>query len=970
MKRWVPVLLVASCVDRGTPPIAGELAVSEVASKNAGGGPFAARDELGEYDDWIELEVGADHRIDLAGLLISDTKGNPSRFSIDDDEPVTAEPGSRVLLFADGETHQGPLHLPFKLDAGGESLVVSTPDGVLLSEVDVPALRAGESFASVDGAFTVCTTPTPGAPNACAPKQPPPKTTYAPYDWPDLWPPPIASDVVLAEIDPAGDWIEIHNRSERAIDLASLSLTWGGTRVPGDVSTSSSAALSGSLAPSARAVIATPGLRSSARTILAGPGVLDEEMFEAVEAGTVLALPEDGSGLRIACANGTPGEPNATCDAPVRRARPAFLRAIRSQADFDAVAEAGKGESLGARSMKFIIDRNDGNRVYFFDSERWILHFDWIWEAIEKNTPFDLCDPEQRSEHLRQWGIFSQQNYFVIEARRYYLGTVLFYPDSGVSTIEFTPGDRISPEMIREAFFLVASKIQGGEAFGFRPVTSRLESAARQIEGTLPIVGIDAPFEGQTFQILNPGVAYGVLEVVKAEELGEAPVSFQTIAILDALPNDVPPIGGTITEAFQTPLAHVNVLAQNRGTPNMALRGARTDPRLVPFIGRLARLDVRDGGFEIRAATSTEAEAFWQMRREQTGTFVPAKDLSVRDIVDLSTAGFGDIPRIGAKAAQFAELSNLDWFRSGGGVTGPCALTRLDRRLPVPRPAFAIPFARYHDHLVDNGIDALLADFLADTEAQQNPVLRRQRLTEIQTAIRTSPVDPAFLAQLDLHIRAHYGLERVRFRSSTNVEDLAGFNGAGLYESASAQAGSGVRSIADALRTVWASAWSFRGYEERTLFGVVQSEVEMGVLIHRGFPAEEVNGVAITRNVINPASHGFYINAQAGEISVVNPETGDLPEQLLYQLFFPPEVLVLARSTVTGGAPLLEDAELHRLACALSAAHNHFRDHYRSTIPEAKFAVDVEWKIDGGEVILKQARPWVERREIQTACNP
>ena len=27
-----------------------------------------------------------------------------------------------------------------------------------------------------------------------------------------------------------------------------------------------------------------------------------------------------------------------------------------------------------------------------------------------------------------------------------------------------------------------------------------------------------------------------------------------------------------ITEEFQTPLSHVNVLAQNRGTPNMGLR--------------------------------------------------------------------------------------------------------------------------------------------------------------------------------------------------------------------------------------------------------------------------------------------------------------------------------------------------------------------------------------------------------------
>ena len=43
----------------------------------------------------------------------------------------------------------------------------------------------------------------------------------------------------------------------------------------------------------------------------------------------------------------------------------------------------------------------------------------------------------------------------------------------------------------------------------------------------------------------------------------------------DDVPNDIPLVGGLITEAFQTPLAHVNVLSQNRGTPNAGLAGAR-----------------------------------------------------------------------------------------------------------------------------------------------------------------------------------------------------------------------------------------------------------------------------------------------------------------------------------------------------------------------------------------------------------
>ena len=145
----------------------------------------------------------------------------------------------------------------------------------------------------------------------------------------------------------------------------------------------------------------------------------------------------------------------------------------------------------------------------------------------------------------------------------------------------------------------------------------------------------------------------------------------------------------------------------------------------------------------------------------------------------------------------------------------------------------------------------------------------------------------------------------------------------------------------------------------------------MGVLIHRGYPAEEANGVAISRNVVDPGGFGHYINAQIGEISVVNPESGDLPEQIVYKPYNPPEIVVLGRSTVTGGAAVLAETEVHRLGCMLQAAHNHFRDHYVPAVPADRFAIDVEFKIDGAtrEVFFKQARPWIERRTVENNCE-
>ncbi len=730
-------------------------------------------------------------------------------------------------------------------------------------------------------------------------------------------------------------------------------------------------ALSGTVPPHSQASFDAPELAQSGHVALFGSDgtVWDREVYDAIAAGTVLALPPDGRGIRLACTNASRDAPNPECTFAERTGRPDVLHVLRAPSDFDAISEHGKETTAGARSIKFVVDRQDGNQVYFFESEKWALHFEWIWEAIEHKAPFDLCDPASRALHDQQWVQFSQINYFAIDQRRFYLGTILFYPETNLYTVEFAAGDRIAPWMMREAFFLVTARLPQGREYALRPVTTRQETAALEIEGTLPIIPIDQPFDGVTFQPLNPGVAFGVLELVKADEIDTAPVSFQTIAILDEIPNDVPPLGGTITEAFQTPLAHVNVLAQNRGTPNMALVNASTDPRLMPHLGELVRFEVTANGFDIRSATSTEAEAFWRMRREATGTFVPPEDLSPHDLVDLSTAGFDDVSRIGAKASQYAELMNLDWFRSAGGIVGACAFSRPDDHLPMQRPAFAVPFSRYREHLHAHGIDAKIDALLADEEALANPVLRREKLDEIRTLIRDAPVDPALLSELDGLIRQNFGHDRVRFRSSTNVEDLAGFNGAGLYTSASGQVDSDVRAIEDALRTVWASAWSFRGFEERALFGVDQHHVDMGVLIHRGYPSEEANGVAISRNVVDPGGFGYYINAQVGEISVVNPVSGDLPEQILYKAYTPPEVVVLARSTATGGAPVLQEAEIHRLGCILQGIHNHFRDHYRDAIPPERFAADVEFKVDGPDrsVYVKQARPWIEHRPV-SAC--
>ncbi len=90
----------------------------------------AYADEYGEYDDWIELYNAGDTDIDIAGMYISDNVDDPTAYQIPSGKAVTTIPaGGFLVLWADGQTDQGTLHLPFKLSSGGEAIVLTASDG-------------------------------------------------------------------------------------------------------------------------------------------------------------------------------------------------------------------------------------------------------------------------------------------------------------------------------------------------------------------------------------------------------------------------------------------------------------------------------------------------------------------------------------------------------------------------------------------------------------------------------------------------------------------------------------------------------------------------------------------------------------------------------------------------------------------------------------------------------------------------
>ena len=207
----------------------------------------------------------------------------------------------------------------------------------------------------------------------------------------------------------------------------------------------------------------------------------------------------------------------------------------------------------------------------------------------------------------------------------------------------------------------------------------------------------------------------------------------------------------------------------------------------------------------------------------------------------------------------------------------------------------------------------------------------------------------------------------MRFRSSANAEDLDGFTGAGLHTSKSGDPNDSNYRVLDAVRTVWASVWFFRAFEERSFRGIDHQSVGMALLVHNSFPDEEANGVAITANPFDTfgLEPGFYINVQIGEESVVQPESGVMTDQFIYQFELPgqPIIFIAHSSLVPSGRTVLTNSQVHTLGIALKEIHGFFFPLYGGF---EWYAMDTEFKFDqpawdpNGEPVLfiRQARPY------------
>ena len=654
--------------------------------------------------------------------------------------------------------------------------------------------------------------------------------------------------------------------------------------------------------------------------------------------------------------------------------------------DLVALAYRADTELGAAEVVKFYISDLAGSpQVWFQDTVRHPLHYDFARDVLGVAlTPTDFWRATYTGED-RAAMAGTLVRYPTVNADSEALGA----PVAAPLTITFFPSDDLSPALALRAHQLIEERI------GFAPLTGgedrvvylpagsqqeeQLASDRRSFDARAALWAHRRELStGSDLQILNPGLAYGTLRLLSPEELQSTVVSFTDVLVLTRLPNELPIVGGTITEEAQTPLAHVNVAAIARGTPNIAWLEASQDAQVSDLLGQLVRFEVTADGFTLEGTSLEEAQAFWDSHVPEE--VVPESDLEVAGLPGFDELGFGDWVSVGAKAANLAELHGLlpdvspdgfgvpfshyqDFMQSSLVTDDLCRLAEEDC-LEESRSDQVCADAR--DVCEDYAVGETLHDYRRRVTAREDflgdSVLREALLDGLRHHIRSTPVPSAFAEALDARVVEVFGHSKVRLRSSTNAEDLASFSGAGLYTSTSAYGGDPERLPSLRIRRVWASVWSWRAFEERTFWGIDHDAVYMGVAVSLAYPDEAANGVLLTQNIADPMVAGMYVNVQLGDVPVTNPEGGEIPEVFAIIPGGTPGTLQVARSSwssLSPGEPVLTDGEIEELWSAASTVQDHFAALYGQS--PYSLTLDLEFKFvqPDRELAIKQVRPFV-----------
>ncbi len=614
-----------------------------------------------------------------------------------------------------------------------------------------------------------------------------------------------------------------------------------------------------------------------------------------------------------------------------------YYLSLRNFADFLAIQGSPLSNKFNdVLSVKVVFDVREGT-LYFTQSRKYRYHHEFCREVLGDSSPLE---------------IFNMLNYGGTLNRKYLLANLNYYTRSKIYGLEFVSEDRITPEQIKGLVKSIKENSYLGDSLNVLISSDYLLSLNN--EGKLDVKKVFPSdiYNGQRFQLLNAGVAYGTLRM--AEDLKNMLSSAHDILVFKGTPANVPVCAGILTNSYQTPLSHINILCHNRKIPSAVDIDILNNKKVRAYLGKPVKMVINNDSISITLVSAATVDSFWKNAIERK----PVKlnyNITWKELIPAANIGLEVKNIVGNKAAGYGELYKVS--------------KKIGSNFLVPEGGFAIPFYFYSQHVSNHNIKKEIDALAVMKGANASDSMISVQLKRIRKAIKEQPLDAKLLSDVNKAIVATGRWKAFRFRSSSNAEDMDGFSGAGLYESKTGILNDTDKPVDMAIKKVWASAWNDVAYNEREAWHIDENSVMMGILAHRSFPDEKANGVAITKNLYRPKFPGFTVNVQVGEVPVVSPPDSVTCEQFVCMNadvinILQDEVTIdyITYSNINNGKTVLSKKNVARLYNALAAAHKHYARLWaidKSKAGQEGYALDIEFKFDSNGILyLKQARPY------------
>lgn len=631
----------------------------------------------------------------------------------------------------------------------------------------------------------------------------------------------------------------------------------------------------------------------------------------------------------------------------------------------DTFRSPGVGE---IRWVKFAILLADPTRVFYQDSTKFPFHYEFATQRLAPFIGMDRAAFDAVSLH--------RTNQQVV------LGTVLYPPGTNFVEygVQFVGLDPYPVDEIGRWFELVKATIfaTNGAGVFYMPVFEQ-EAMARDHAAEFAARNISlASIErwGAVNHVYAPGWALGRLKFFPAAEIAAAfadgRLQPSDILLTDGVPAETPLVAGIISLTPATPNSHTAILAKSFGIPFVHLPDAEERARVQALVGNkvILRAVVT---FDVGEAKVLDVE----------GVLDPLLEATLLALKQTPPINFTPKQSFGAWSASTDALGPAD-IRYFGGKAANYGLLRDAVPSNAP-PAIAFSFDLWDAFLgqvLPGGetLRATIATRLAPYTSYPPdiPVLLAD-LDDIRDLIRAATFTPAQQQAITNALTVFNPNRKIRFRSSTNVEDAENFTGAGLYDSYSGcllddldgdDLGPSLcdptepaeRGVFRAIQRVYASFYNDYAFLERLRHGVDESLVGMAVLVHHSFPDDEelANGVATLRfrYPFGPTqSYQGDLVTQLGAESVTNPDGTAVPEVISVSGSGATMDLTLTRrsSRVPLGAYVMKwEADYRGMMELLKAVGTRYRVEFP---PKDDYYLDFEYKKDVNlGLVVKQVR--------------